>query len=116
MLKEGYDHFELSRLPAQDGWAAYPLIWQCVNSLLGSFKVWNVATVAGNICMALPAGPMTSGLSNTAKSKVREQAAQGLVGRTELLQGFVSSRTRRRFKAFLAVSYTHLTLPTTGLV
>lgn len=51
---------ELSRLPAQDGWAAYPLIWQCVNSLLGSFKVWNVATVAGNICMALPAGPMTS--------------------------------------------------------
>jgi phosphogluconate dehydratase len=34
----------------------------------------------------VPAGPMTSGLSNTAKSKVREQAAQGLVGRAELLQ------------------------------
>lgn len=33
----------------------------------------------------VPAGPMTSGLSNTAKSKVREQAAQGLVGRAELL-------------------------------
>jgi phosphogluconate dehydratase len=29
---------------------------------------------------------MTSGLSNNAKSKVREQAAQGLVGRAELLQ------------------------------
>jgi len=51
---------ELSRLPAREEWAAHPLIWQCVNSLLGSFKVWNVATVAGNICMALPAGPMTS--------------------------------------------------------
>jgi phosphogluconate dehydratase len=34
----------------------------------------------------VPAGPMTSGLSNNAKSKVREQAAQGLVGRAELLQ------------------------------
>ena len=33
----------------------------------------------------VPAGPMPSGLSNTAKSKVREQAAQGLVGRQGLL-------------------------------
>jgi phosphogluconate dehydratase len=33
----------------------------------------------------VPAGPMTSGLSNNEKSKVREQAAQGLVGRKELL-------------------------------
>ncbi len=33
----------------------------------------------------VPAGPMTSGLSNSDKAKVREQAAQGLVGRAELL-------------------------------
>ena len=33
----------------------------------------------------VPAGPMTSGLSNGEKAKVREQAAQGLVGRKELL-------------------------------
>ena len=33
----------------------------------------------------VPAGPMTSGLSNNEKGKVRELAAQGLVGRTELL-------------------------------
>jgi phosphogluconate dehydratase len=33
----------------------------------------------------VPAGPMTSGLSNNEKAKVREQAAQGLVGRAELL-------------------------------
>lgn len=34
----------------------------------------------------VPAGPMPSGLSNSAKSKVREQAAQGLVGRQGLLE------------------------------
>ncbi len=33
----------------------------------------------------VPAGPMTSGLSNTEKAHVRELAAQGLVGRSELL-------------------------------
>ena len=37
-------------------------------------------------CVFVPAGPMGSGLSNAAKAKVREQAAQGLVGRDELLQ------------------------------
>ena len=37
-------------------------------------------------CVFVPAGPMSTGLSNTAKSKVREQFAQGLVGRDELLQ------------------------------
>ena len=33
----------------------------------------------------VPAGPMGTGLSNNAKAQVREQAAQGLVGRAELL-------------------------------
>ena len=37
-------------------------------------------------CVFVPAGPMSTGLSNTDKSKVREQFAQGLVGRDELLQ------------------------------
>ena len=37
-------------------------------------------------CVFVPAGPMSSGLSNSAKSKVREQFAQGLVGREELLE------------------------------
>ena len=36
-------------------------------------------------CVFVPAGPMSSGISNTAKSKVREQFAQGLAGRDELL-------------------------------
>lgn len=33
----------------------------------------------------VPAGPMTTGIDNTTKSKVREQYAQGKVGRKELL-------------------------------
>lgn len=51
---------ELSRLPDDRGWRAHPLFSQCCTALFGSFKVWNVATVGGNICTALPAGPMTS--------------------------------------------------------
>lgn len=52
---------ELSRFSATDpSWAAVPLFRQCCEALLGSFKVWNAATVGGNICLALPAGPMTS--------------------------------------------------------
>lgn len=51
---------ELSRLPTREGWAAYPLLLQCCTALLGSFKVWNVATVGGNVCLSLPAGPMIS--------------------------------------------------------
>lgn len=41
-------------------WMATALIDGCCRALLGSFKVWNVATVGGNICLALPAGPMTA--------------------------------------------------------
>lgn len=47
--------------------------------LIGALHFGHLPTVF------VPAGPMPSGLSNTAKSKVREQAAQGLVGRQGLL-------------------------------
>ncbi|MCA2213940.1 FAD binding domain-containing protein [Jidongwangia harbinensis] len=30
----------------------------CCSAFLASFKIWNVATVGGNLCAALPAGPM----------------------------------------------------------
>ena len=36
-------------------------------------------------CVFVPAGPMSTGIDNTTKSKVREKYAQGLVGRDELL-------------------------------
>ncbi|WP_448955914.1 FAD binding domain-containing protein [Labrys neptuniae] len=41
-------------------WIAAPLIGQCCRSFLASFKIWNMATVGGNLCMGLPAGPMIS--------------------------------------------------------
>jgi phosphogluconate dehydratase len=47
--------------------------------LIGALQFGHLPTVF------VPAGPMTSGLSNSAKAKVREQAAQGLVGREALL-------------------------------
>ena len=47
--------------------------------LIGALHFGHLPTVF------VPAGPMTSGLSNNDKSKVREKAAVGLVGRDELL-------------------------------
>lgn len=41
-------------------WTAAPLFRLCCRSFLASFKIWNEATVGGNICMSLPAGPMIS--------------------------------------------------------
>jgi CO/xanthine dehydrogenase FAD-binding subunit len=34
------------------------LVEKCCHAFLASFKIWNVATVGGNLCAALPAGPM----------------------------------------------------------
>ena len=48
--------------------------------LIGALHFGHLPTVF------VPAGPMTSGLSNNDKAKVRELAAQGQVGRDELLR------------------------------
>ena len=48
--------------------------------LIGALHFGHLPTVF------VPGGPMTSGLSNNEKGRVRELAAQGLVGRAELLQ------------------------------
>ncbi|QCK86117.1 FAD-binding molybdopterin dehydrogenase [Phreatobacter aquaticus] len=51
---------ELDAFQAPADWSAAPLIGQCCRSFLASFKIWNVATVGGNLCLGLPAGPMIS--------------------------------------------------------
>ena len=53
--------------------------------LIGALQFGHLPTVF------VPAGPMTSGLSNSDKAKVREQAAQGLVGREALLEAEIKA-------------------------
>jgi CO/xanthine dehydrogenase FAD-binding subunit len=51
---------ELDALACPADWLAAPLINQCCRAFLASFKIWKTATVGGNLCMSLPAGPMIS--------------------------------------------------------
>jgi CO/xanthine dehydrogenase FAD-binding subunit len=51
---------ELDAMALPATWIAAPLFGQCCRSFLASFTIWNMATVGGNLCMALPAGPMIS--------------------------------------------------------
>ncbi len=51
---------ELERFAAPPDWRAAGLFGACGNALWGSFKIRNVATVGGNLCLALPAAPMAA--------------------------------------------------------
>ncbi|WP_315717792.1 MULTISPECIES: FAD binding domain-containing protein [unclassified Bradyrhizobium] len=51
---------DLDALPCPAEWIAAPLIDRCCRAFLASFKIWKTATVGGNLCMSLPAGPMIS--------------------------------------------------------
>lgn len=51
---------QLDALACPTDWLAAPLIGQCCRAFLASFKIWKTATVGGNLCMSLPAGPMIS--------------------------------------------------------
>jgi CO/xanthine dehydrogenase FAD-binding subunit len=51
---------ELYAFDPPPDWTVGPLIRQCCEAFLASFKIWNLATVGGNLCNALPAGPMIS--------------------------------------------------------
>lgn len=66
-------------LAASAGWPAEhadaaALVRQCAEAFLMSFKIWQVATVGGNLCLALPAGAMIS-------------LAAALGGEVELVRG-----------------------------
>ena len=52
---------ELAHFTSPDPeWCAVPLFLAFCSAFLVSFKIWNVATIGGNVCMSLPAGPMIS--------------------------------------------------------
>ncbi len=113
---------DLERFLAPPEWQAAGLIPLCCRALLGSFKVWNGATVGGNICLALPAGPITA-LATALDAACliwgrdgdREQSVTDLVigaGRTSLAPGEILRQIRlpaaalRRRAAFRQISLT----------
>ena len=51
---------ELYHFKPPADWIAAPLFQLCARAFLASSKIWNAATVGGNICMSLPAGPMVT--------------------------------------------------------
>ena len=51
---------ELHDFEGPSEWRAVPLFDKCIDAFLMSFKIWNAATVGGNVCMSLPAGAMIS--------------------------------------------------------
>jgi CO/xanthine dehydrogenase FAD-binding subunit len=51
---------QLHAFTAPPHWSAAPLFQLCAEALLASWKVWQEATVGGNICGALAAASMTS--------------------------------------------------------
>lgn len=51
---------ELYHFAPPPRWTGAGLFRECSDALLASFKIWNAATVGGNICMSLPAGAMIS--------------------------------------------------------
>jgi CO/xanthine dehydrogenase FAD-binding subunit len=51
---------QLHALACPPDWLVAQLVNQCCRAFLASFKIWKTATVGGNLCMSLPAGPMIS--------------------------------------------------------
>jgi CO/xanthine dehydrogenase FAD-binding subunit len=69
---------EVSRLSASlpADWIAAPLLRRCCTALLASFKIWDSATIGGNICLSFPAGAMIS-LASALDGRVRVWRADG---------------------------------------
>ncbi len=67
---------DLYAFAAPADWTAAPLLRTSCEAFLASFKVWNSATVGGNICMSLPAGPMIT-VTVTLEATYRLWSASG---------------------------------------
>lgn len=51
---------QLAAFEPPPAWRAAIVVGPCCNALLGSFKILAMATVGGNLCLALPAAPMAA--------------------------------------------------------
>ncbi|MFB7352521.1 FAD binding domain-containing protein [Streptomyces gardneri] len=72
---------------------AAPLFEQCCRAFLASFKIWNMATVGGNLCNGLPAGPMIS-LTAALDGTCLLRAQDGSVRRVKVVD-FVTGAGRK---------------------
>jgi CO/xanthine dehydrogenase FAD-binding subunit len=124
---------DLDHFVAPPEWTAAPLFRECCRSFLASFKIWNEATVGGNIVMSLPAGPMislTAALEGICTLWPREGAPrkvpvidfvtgnhQNLLASGELLRSvFLPASALKRRYAFRRFTLTHLGRSETLLV
>lgn len=100
------------RPDAGDYAPAAALARQCCHALLGSFKVHSVATVGGNICLSLPAGPMTSfasALDGVALLSGPGPAGSGFGTRRVLVADLVTGDNRNQLRP--GELLTHIWLP-----
>ncbi|MFF4232016.1 FAD binding domain-containing protein [Streptomyces sp. NPDC001820] len=74
------------------GWIAGTLFAKSCEAFLSSFKVWSSATVGGNICMSLPAGPMIT-LTVALEAKYELWAPDGSARIVDALE-FVTGNNR----------------------
>ncbi|MFJ9432979.1 FAD binding domain-containing protein [Streptomyces sp. NPDC101490] len=72
---------------------AAPLFEQCCRAFLASFKIWNMATVGGNLCNALPAGPLIS-LTAALDGECLLRAQDGSLRRVQVVD-FVTGAGRK---------------------
>ncbi|WP_369373177.1 xanthine dehydrogenase family protein subunit M [Streptomyces sp. cg36] len=72
---------------------AAPLFEQCCRAFLASFKIWNMATVGGNLCNGLPAGPMIS-LTAALGGECLLQAQDGSTRRVKVVDFITGAGTK----------------------
>jgi CO/xanthine dehydrogenase FAD-binding subunit len=82
---------KLEAMPLPIEWTAAPLIGQCCRAFVASFKIWNTATVGGNICLSLPAGPMIS-LASALDGVATVWSRDGVERRIPVLEFVIGSR------------------------
>ncbi|MFA6266029.1 MAG: FAD binding domain-containing protein [Pseudolabrys sp.] len=97
---------QLDAFAVPAAWTAAPLIGQCCRAFLASFKIWNTATVGGNICMSLPAGPMIS-LTTALDGELRLWAPDGSERRIAVAD-FVTGPVQNGLKPGEIVRAVHL--------
>ncbi|MEU9122599.1 FAD binding domain-containing protein [Streptomyces sp. NPDC048506] len=84
---------QLSRFAAAYRAPAAPLFEQCCRAFLASFKIWHMATVGGNLCNGLPAGPMIS-LTAALDGSCLLQGQDGTLRRTKVTD-FITGAGRK---------------------